>query len=239
MTHDNSDRFLVAFSRIEQSLRKMTKSSKQDSFGTLLDRATSTTIRRFSNDLREFAELRNAIVHERGGGYVIAEPHPETVHRLEEIEQLISQPPVVESLGSIPVVTCSPSDPIGKAAKAMLEGAFSQLPVYQQESCVGLLTSETIARWIADKFQPDLDILQEISVEEVLVYQEEDSVYEFVSRKTPIADVIALFDRTAHSGKSLDAVIITHSGRKEQKPHHILTVHDLPRLYRQAGLGSE
>ena len=99
MTHDNSDRFLVAFSRIEQSLRKMTKSSKQDSFGTLLDRATSTTIRRFSNDLREFAELRNAIVHERGGGYEIAEPHPETVHRLEEIEQLISQPPVVESLG--------------------------------------------------------------------------------------------------------------------------------------------
>ena len=81
MTHDNSDRFLAAFSRIEQSLRKMTKSSKQDSFGTLLDRATSATIRRFSNDLREFAELRNAIVHERGGGYVIAEPHPETVHR--------------------------------------------------------------------------------------------------------------------------------------------------------------
>ena len=71
---------------------------------------------------------------------------------LEEIEQLISQPPVVESLGSIPVVTCSPSDPIGKAAKAMLEGTFSQLPVYQQESCVGLLTSEAIARWIADKF---------------------------------------------------------------------------------------
>ena len=87
MTHDNSDRFLVAFSRIEQSLRKMTKSSKQDSFGTLLDRATSTTIRRFSNDLREFAELRNAIVHERGGGYVIAEPHPETVHRLNQATQ--------------------------------------------------------------------------------------------------------------------------------------------------------
>ena len=196
------------------------------------------TIKGFSDDLREFADLRNAIVHERGGGYAIAEPHQGTVERLEQIEKFISQPPTVESLGTIPVVTCSPSDPIGKAAKAMLNGKFSQLPVYHQEQCIGLLTSETIARWIAAKFQPDLDILEEAPVEQVLLSREEDSIYQFILRKTPIADVVALFDRPAHGGKSLDAVIITHSGKPDQKPLHILTVYDLPRLYRESGLSS-
>ena len=240
MVHEHSDRFLSAFSRIEQHLRKITRSSKQDTFSTLLTRAVSqASIKGFSDDLREFADLRNAIVHERGGGYVIAEPHQETVDRLEQIEKFVSQPPTIESLGTIPVVTCSPSDPIGKAAKAMFEGKFSQLPVYHYEKCIGLLTSETIARWIAAKFQPNLDILEEAPVEQVLLYKEEDSVYQFISRKTPIADVVALFDRTAHSGKSLDAVIITHSGKPDQQPLHILTVYDLPRLYRKAGLTSD
>lgn len=240
MDHENSDRFLSAFSRIEQHLRKITKSSKQDPFSTRLHRAAAShaTIRKFSHDLGEFADLRNAIVHERGGGYAIAEPHGKTVDRLEQIEKYISQPPTVESLGTIQVVTCSPSDPIVKAAKAMFDGKFSQLPVYHQGRCTELLTSETIARWIAAEFHPDRNMLEEIPVEQVLQYREEDSVYQFVSRKTPIADVIELFDRTAHSGKSLDAVIITHSGEPDQKPLHILTVYDLPRLYRKSGLSS-
>jgi hypothetical protein len=91
MDHENSDRFLSAFSRIEQHLWKITRSSKQDTISTALSCSVShTTIKGFSDDLREFADLRNAIVHEHGGGYAIAEPHPETVDRLEQIEKFIS-----------------------------------------------------------------------------------------------------------------------------------------------------
>ena len=70
-------------------------------------------------------------------------------------------------------------------------------------------------------------------------FQEEDSVYEFVSRKRPIADVIALFDKSAQSGQSLDAVIITHSGEQDQTPLHILTVYDLPLLYQRMKLSAD
>ena len=130
MTQANSERFLSAFSRIEHHLRKMTNSTKQDTFSAVLSRASShPTIRGFSDDLREFADLRNAIVHERGDGQPIAEPHVKTVHRLEYIDKLISQPPTVESLGTMAVITCSPGDRIGQAAREMLNGNFSQLPV--------------------------------------------------------------------------------------------------------------
>jgi hypothetical protein len=68
------------------------------------------------------------------------------------------------SVGTIPVVTSSPSDPIGKAAKAKLERKFSQLRVYHHKQCIGLLTSETNARWIAARFQPDLDTLERFAL---------------------------------------------------------------------------
>jgi predicted transcriptional regulator len=239
MDNDRSTHFLSAFCRVERRLREITGGSRQDTFSMLLNRAIAyATIRPFSDDLREFAELRNAIVHNRGGGYAIAEPHQVAVDRLEEIERLISQPPSVESMRITRPVICAPSDPIGKAAKAMLDSKFSQLPVYIGDEYVGLLTSETIARWIAAKFQPDLNMLEEEPVQQVLSHGEEDNVCQFVSRTTPVADVIALFDKTAHSGKSLAAVIVTHSGKRTEKSLGILTVYDLPMLYQKAGLAT-
>ena len=140
MTHQLSDRFLSAFSRIEHCIRKMAGGSIRDRFSDLLSSAVqkNVSVRPFENDLREFAELRNAIVHERGGGYPIAEPHQATVEKLEKIALLISQPPTVESIDSRQVITCCPEDPIGKSARAMFERKFSQLPVYQDKIFIGL-----------------------------------------------------------------------------------------------------
>jgi hypothetical protein len=57
----------------------------------------SAAVRGVEDDLLELSDLRNAIVHERGGGYVIAEPHPETVERLEQIVELLVEPPAPRS----------------------------------------------------------------------------------------------------------------------------------------------
>lgn len=240
MGQEKSERFLAAFSRIEQRLRKLTKGRKEDAFGALLSNSLSGPIfKRFAEDLREFADLRNAIVHERGGGFVIAEPHEKTVNRLEQIERYISEPPTVDDLGSIKVITCGLSDRIGKAAKIMFDGKFSQLPVYDNGKCIGLLTTQAIAWWVAAQFKTDIGILEEASVEHVLGCADVDSIYQFVSRKTPIVDVVTLFERTTHRGKILSAVIITGNGNPNEKPLHILTVYDLPQLYRKIGFAPD
>jgi predicted transcriptional regulator len=241
MRHERSDRFLAAFSRIERRVRTIAAGKKEEGFAAWLSIAArkNPAVRQYKTDLQEFADLRNAIVHERGNGEPIAEPHQKTVERLEQIAGLLTQPPAVESLGTMKVTTFSPTDRIGKAAKAMLEDDFSQVPVYQDGKFCNLLTSETIARWIAHKFGSELDILEEETIEQVLQYREEDSVYEFVPRKTPIIEVLQLFDEITHKGKALDAVIVTQNGKENEKPLHILTVYDLPRLYRRVGLHSE
>lgn len=70
----NSDRFLNAFSSIEQQLRKITRRGKETRFYQLVDEASASTpaVASYKDDLKEFADLRNAIVHERGDGRVIA-----------------------------------------------------------------------------------------------------------------------------------------------------------------------
>jgi hypothetical protein len=47
-------------------------------------------------------------------------------------------------------VTCGPADMAGKAAKAMRDASYSQLPVDDGTAFVVLLTAETVARWVFD-----------------------------------------------------------------------------------------
>jgi predicted transcriptional regulator len=237
MNQENSNRFLAAFARIEKRLRELTKGTKGDTFSSLLSRAnTEPSVKRFAEDLHEFGDLRNAIVHERGGGFVIAEPHETTVDRLEQIERYISKPPTVENLRRIKVVTCGLADRIGKAAKIMLDSKFSQLPVYDNGKCIGLLTTQAIAWWVATQFKTDIGLLEEDSVEQVLRHTDEDTIYKFVLRTAAIIDVVTLFEQAAHNGKILSAVMVTANGKSNEQPLGILTVYDLPQLYRKIEL---
>jgi hypothetical protein len=102
-----------------------------------------------------------------------------------------------------------------------------------------MLTTQAIAWWVAAQFKTDIGILEEASVEQVLDCADVDSIYQFVSRKTPIVDVVTLFERTTHGGKILSAVIITGNGKTNEKPLHILTVYDLPQLYRKIGFAPD
>jgi hypothetical protein len=41
---------------------------------------------------------------------------------------------------------------------------------------------------------------------------------------------LSAFDDHLHSGRSLDAIILTHNGRETEAPLGIVTVSDMPRL---------
>jgi hypothetical protein len=93
----NSENFLHTFNKIEHWLRKATNAKKSDSFYLLVERAKkrSPAVKQYEIDLKEFADLRNAIVHERTNGHLIAEPHEETVNQLEKIATRLTAPPLV------------------------------------------------------------------------------------------------------------------------------------------------
>jgi CBS domain-containing protein len=128
---------------------------------------------------------------------------------------------------------------IGRPAAAMLEGGFSQLPVYEgsRSRFVGLLTAETIARWLAAQLATGIGLLEERPVREVLKFTEDFENHLFLPGRATVFDALEAFDDFTHRGKSLDAILITESGKRHEHPLGIVTVFDIPRLFASVAVG--
>ena len=90
MSDKNSSRFLVAFNKIEKFLKEINDSKDYVTFFKSIDLAgrKNATVRKYEDDLREFADLRNAIVHHRTSTeYALAEPQMEIVELIERSEE--------------------------------------------------------------------------------------------------------------------------------------------------------
>lgn len=192
----NSDTFLDAFASIEKHLRRRCGVNEKVpfSFYQLVDEAAKSLpeVRRYRDDLKEYADLRNAIVHERSDGHVIAEPNGKAVKGIERLASLILKPPTVVPLFQSQVFMLNTSDTIGTAVKLMVEHSFSQIPVIETDHIAGLLTANTIARWLGANVGEDIFSLNATTIADVLRYTEDAENHVFVSRNTTLRSVGAV-----------------------------------------------
>ena len=92
-------------------------------------------------ELQEYADLRNAIVHQRSDeGHIIAIPIDEVVAEIEELARKICEPPKVSAHFLKPVKICDPQTEIREAVDIMETMGSSKLPVYAQGGFHALLT---------------------------------------------------------------------------------------------------
>ena len=229
---DLTSQFLDAFTTIEKHLRKMLDANKYTTFNELVERAVSQerSVRRLRDQLRALGELRNFLVHEYKSEQPLAFPSESTVRRIEIIRDELLTPVKLVDLFRHPVETCSPSEPIGVATKKMHDGSFSQLPVYFGDRLVGLLTSETVARWLAAQLADGHGILEERPVEEVMRHEEGTHSHVVMGRSATVDDALSEFDDHMHAGKVLDAIILTHNVIERERPLGIVTTTDQPKL---------
>jgi predicted transcriptional regulator len=215
MTDSNAARFLDTFAALEKFLRKRVGDQKGMSFAGMVERAAKNDpgVRRFEIDLKELADLRNAIVHERTDGHPIADPYPETVAWIERVFKLIDTPPRVDAIAAQDVHTCRPGDAIGTAAGKMYAGSFSQLPVIEDNTIRALLTAETIARWVGASLRDGIGLIEETDVHQVLAFTEDpEHHWHVIARDATVFDALAVFDHFSERGWSLDALLITEAG---------------------------
>lgn len=231
----NSVRFLDAFNRIDHQLRKLTGNERGVPFGVVVDRVSrvNAAVRRFKDDLKQFAQLRNAIIHETRNGRVIAEPADWAVAEIERIASLLGDPPKVIPLFAKRVVTLGSEDSIATAVQFMLEHSFSQIPIFSGRRFVGLLTTNTIARWLGAQViagEQRLD-LAGTNIGSVLQYTEEADIYCFLRKEATLFEVLERFQEYERKGKRLEAALITDTGVPSEKLLGIITVWDLPSIY--------
>ncbi|MCM3757898.1 CBS domain-containing protein [Sporosarcina aquimarina] len=233
MTAKNSDRFIIAYNRIEKALGKKVDETGFLPFYRLIEKAKikNSVVRNHEEDLREFGDLRNAIIHHRTGvDYVIAEPHDDIVERIEMIERKVSNPLNVGALFGCKVHTLQASDPLTSALRLMRDNKFGQVPIYEDGKFKGLITAAGITYWLAGQ-SPEDSISREIpTLSDIYNYEKRKESFEFVRRDLSVYEAEDYFKRAISRGTRLEALLITDTAEHNDKLIGIITPYDLLKI---------
>ena len=225
--------FLAAFNDIEAHLRSELNAKRSDSFRWMVRLAEKKHLisKEHAEALDDYAELRNAISHGQYNNLrPIADPRPDTVKTIEKIRDFLINPPIaLNVLSPQKVKSFHLDDPITRALEIVRTTEISQFPVYQSSNgsseYVALLTTNTIARWVASDLADNAH-LDARSIEEVLNYAESSDLAVFLPRTTTAQAVVDVM-----SAPELPwSVIITEHGKPHEKPLRVITGRDMRTL---------
>ncbi len=235
----NADRFLAAFRTIEDLLSRDAErngGNHRRAFGELVDGSGRPAVHHFRRELRELQELRNAIVHKAThDGRPIAEPHDETVALIEGIARRMAEPPPALMIAARDVIVCHPKDDVAQVAMRMRARGVSTMPVVDHGEVVGLLTSDTITRWMAAELESGRGLLETAPVREVLAHAEHPDEHAILGPGASAYEALTLFRRGLEHGRPPRAVVITATGTDTGQIRGLLTAADMPRLLELAG----
>ena len=131
------------------------------------------------------------------------------------------------------VVTFSPDTDIHEPLKVIASDGLAQFPVYEGGECVGLLTTNAIARWLAAELRDD-DTISTGTVAEVLEHSGKLDEPIFLSRTVTAAAAVEALSTPLSSGAVPRLAIITEHGKPSQKPISVLGATDIPALAQES-----
>jgi CBS domain-containing protein len=226
--YKNSEKFLTAFTKIEKQLKSRLNNRRDIGFSRAVKllKNSNALVRRYSDDLLLFAELRNAIVHNKiDMAYAIAEPHDSIVQRIERIEKELTHPVLVGSTFSKKVYTFQKNDSLADMLMIIREKDLSKFPIYEHGVFKGLLTQKGIAKWLANN-NGDHRLASETTIGEVLPFEDEEN-YQFIAGKASVYRAMELFKEQIGKGKRLEALLITKTGKSQEELVGIVTAWDI------------
>lgn len=228
--------FLAAFNDLEDHFRRALGASQYVTFAQLLVRYDEEhqLPRSHLAALRVFASLRNAISHGTyRDGRPIAQPLLETVREMRRIRDLVMQPPTALSvLEPRQVCTVSPQDTLSEALAFVRQYDFSQLPMYDGTRYVGLLTTNTIARWLAAQFVTYEAMAGEEPLVDVVKFAESTDRAVQLPKSATVVDMVRQLTEDEDDGAPPPiAVIFTAGGGADEDPLGVAVAADLPVLF--------
>lgn len=181
--------------------------------------------------LQTYAALRNAIDHNsHRGAYPIAEPIPEIVEEIRQLRDKIKAPPeAIAVLPEMDVRSVHSGEPVSVALEYVRQFDFSQLPVYEAGQYVGILTTNTIARWIAQQIV-DGGVHRDAAISEVMEFRESRDCALLVDRALTAADAIHQLSYGSADGGPVNALILTENKLPSDRPIRVIAVYDVPLL---------
>lgn len=125
------------------------------------------------------------------------------------------------------VLVAEVDDPLRNALGSMIAHSFSQVPVYKSNEYAGLLTTNSVARWLASQIDDSGELfLEGVSVGTVLDFAEGFERAEHVKRRESVASIV---ERMMKVNRPV-AMIVTENGLQAEKPLGVIVPDDLSHL---------
>lgn len=227
----NSEAFINAYNKIDTFLNDVEDLRGYESFTKKVLRSRNKTVKRFSDELISYGRLRNAIVHNpRFGEFAIAEPHEDTVKRIELLCREITEPGRVFPEYKAKIIFVRENDYLTSVLKKMNEHSFSRISVYNaNDRLVEVINSKTLAHWMASHLEGhDAIPVKDVLVKDLFPFISAPHNYRFISKDTTFYDAFDLFIESIQKEKrSLDVLYITEHGRPDEPILGLLTLRDI------------
>lgn len=227
----NAERFLAAYAIAEERLNKILK-SKSDipeeeyvPFSKLIYKCASINkiVSVNQQSLRDYNELRNAIVHKRGTeNEVLAEPSDAVTTDMERIAQLLQLDDSIMNFVSKPVEIVTLQSSLQEVYEKMKKLKTSKIPVYDNHQFAGLITLESICDWAMQGQKNAI-------VKEYIEENKSDRVL-FLKKTSSVQNAIHGFENSVQNGATLLAVIVSETGSSSEEPLGIITTADMPKI---------
>jgi predicted transcriptional regulator len=231
-----ADDFRHEFNKLEKLLRSQIDAPEyvdlQSVIKTLVNVKKDRVVTNFQNDLREYSELRNAIVHQ-STNKSIAEPYEETVIALRELREKIERPKTAWDVATKNLATVKLDDSIAKVVELITKEHITSAPVLDGSEVVGFVSESTLARLIASNIEEDGTVIAAKLIRDIALdslYGDEFDKYSYASKTLSVYEIEDMFSEAISQGKRLMAIIVTNDGKPSQSPLGIITAWDLHRI---------
>lgn len=160
--------------------------------------------------------------------YIIADPHDDIVDQIEGLYKQLTQPARVIPRFQRQVEQLTVYQSVSEALAVARQRSYSQFPIYDGKTFVGVLTDNGLSRWLASHIEEDIISLRESPLADVMNHEENRKNFEFVGEQTTVDEVRELFGRVWESQvPNMAAVLITANGSPSEKLLGIVTAWDL------------
>lgn len=235
---DRSRRFINTYNQLDQYMRDYLNADKNISHNNLIDLASkkSSLFRNYKNDLKEFAQLRNAIVHNthfvnKQLGEIIAEPHEDVVAYYEDLLKKITLPKLAKdiyrSIKSDKVLTATLDTKIIDIIKYMYNKKNTCVPILEAYKLKGVFSENVLITLIAKGEKTEFN---ELKAYDILEYLDIDSHYgeyfAFCKASDNIFDIKEMFQKQDHK-KRLELIFVTANGYQNEEILGVISTWDL------------
>lgn len=228
---NNAEVFLNTFIAIEKIIKVFTDNNSTSFYNTLNEAANKNkVVKYYKTKLKEYADLRNAIVHERIDNKIIAEPNNFAVNDIKRIYNKLSKPTRIIDIIKNEVISLDYSDGLDKALLIMKEKHISQIPIYQNKEFKGMLDCERIILWLASNIQEDIFSIKETEIKDILINTNGCCSVKFKQKYCDIYEIIDIYNSNINNKEHIKAIIFTEHGRQNETPINIITDWDLPQI---------